>query len=137
MWHYRGTPFYLDRQGERLRLPRLLTHKARHNREIHEISTLLGQLCERWHRARKERDKPVFTPIELEYVQGTLRQCEAELDKLHALAGTAAAMCDEAWEAFGLAPPQRRFAVLCDFDPPGPAADSSRKGPRVENKKGS
>jgi len=135
VYRFKGTPFYLDRQAERLGLPRVLTDRARHNKEIHEIATLLGQLCERWHQARKLAGRAVFQGPELEQIKGTLGRCERELEKLHALAGTAAAMCDDAYAAFGLSPPERPFAILCDFDapsaprPPAPPADPPEEIP--------
>ena len=55
---------------------------------------------------------------ELAQVRGTLQQAEQECTKLHALAATAAAMIDEAYQAFGTEQPPRHFAVLCDFDTP-------------------
>ena len=55
---------------------------------------------------------------ELAQIRGTLQQAEQECAKLHALAATAAAMIDEAYQAFGIEQPARHFAVLCDFDPP-------------------
>lgn len=139
MWRYRGTPHYLERQGDRLGLPKALTDRARHNPEIYKASVLLGQLCERWHHARKEDGAPVFLAAEIEQVKGTLAQCELELQKLHALAAAAAAMIDEAWRAFRLEPPGRPFAVSCDRDqPPGPrdqAADKPLKHHLVKGSK--
>ena len=141
MWRYRGTPHYLDRQGDRLGLPRTLTDRAKHNAEIYKASVLLGQLCERWHKARKEDGVPVFLDSELEQVKGTLGQCELEAKKLHALAATAATMIDEAWRAFGLEPPARPFAVSCELDkPPRPTAangDAAAKPLKSTSVKGS
>ncbi len=127
MWRYRGTPHYLDRQGDRLGLPRTLTDRAKHNQEIYRASVLLGQLCERWHKARRQEGLPVFLPSELEQVKGTLGECEQEARKLHALAAAAAAMIDEAWLAFGLEPPARPFAVSCESDQPPVPDDPPRR----------
>ena len=128
MWRFRGTPYYLDAQGERLGLSKILTDRARHNPEVYRVSVLLGQLCERYHRARKEDGCAVVLPAELAQVRGTLGQCEQELQKLHALAAAAQAMVDEAHQAFGLDVPERRFRVKCDFDDlPEPADLTSIK----------
>jgi len=116
MWRFRGTPYYLNEQARRLRITQVLADRARHNKEIYQVSVLLAQLCERYHRARTEDGKPVFQATELAQIKGTLGQCELELDKLHALAGSAQAMLDEAWSAFGLDTPVRHFAVLSDYD---------------------
>jgi hypothetical protein len=117
MWRFRGTPYYLDAQADRLGLSKVLVDRARSNAEIHRISTLLGQLCERYHHAPKEdgRIASVF-PAELAQIQGTLGQAECESYKLHALAAAAMAMIDEAHRAFGLAPPKRTHRVVCEFD---------------------
>jgi hypothetical protein len=121
MWRFRGTPYYLDAQADRLGISQVLVDRARTNAEIHRIATLLGQLCERYHRAPKEDGHAVVFPVELAQIQGTLGQAECELSKLHALAAAAAAMVDEAHRAFGLAAPQRSHRVACDFDQPTPA----------------
>lgn len=116
MWRFRGTPHYLDAQGTRLRLAKTLIDRARHNPEIYRMSVLLGQLCERYHRAPKEGSRAVVFPAELEQIRGTLRQCEQELEKLHALAAASQAMVDDAHRAFGLETPGRHFRVQCDHD---------------------
>ena len=118
MWRFRGTPHYLDKQAVRLGISQMLAHRARHNPEIYHVSVLLAQLCERYHRARKEHGKPVFFPTELAQIRATLQQAEQELDKLHALAGSAQAMLDDAWCAFGFKAPNRQFAVECHYDTP-------------------
>ena len=116
MWRFRGTPYYLDAQGDRLGLSKVLTDRARHNQEVYRMSVLLGQLCERYHKAAKEDGRAVVPPAEQAQIRGTLGQCEQELEKLHALAAAAQAMIDEAHRAFGLAAPERGFRVQCDFD---------------------
>lgn len=116
MWRFRGTPHYLDAQGERLGLSKVLTDRARLNKEIYRVSGLLGQLCERYHRAPKEGSRALLPPAELAQIRGTLGQCEQELEKLHALAAASQAMVDEAHEAFGLEAPGRHFRIRCDFD---------------------
>jgi hypothetical protein len=117
MWRFRGTPHYLDAQGTRLGLSKVLTDRARHNPEIHRISVLLGQLAERYHKAPKGPDgQPSVYPMELAQVKGTLGQAEQELCKLYALAAAAQQMIDEAWRAFGEAAPHRQFRIRCDFD---------------------
>jgi hypothetical protein len=122
MWRFRGTPHYLDAQGDRLGLSKVLTDRARHNPEVYRVSVLLGQLCERYHRAPRQEGRAVVPPAELAQIRGTLGQCEQELEKLHALAAASQAMVDEAHQAFGLDVPERRFRVKCDFDDlPAPA----------------
>jgi hypothetical protein len=118
MWRFRGTPYYLKEQARRLGITQILADRARNNKEIYQVSLYLGQLCERYHRARTEQGKPVFHATELSHIKATLEQCELELGKLHALAGAAQAMLDEAWSAFGLDSPHRHFAVLSDYDTP-------------------
>ncbi len=119
-WHFRGTPHHLRQQAVRLGITPVLADRARHNQEIYRVSVLLSQLCERYHKARKEDGRPVFPRTELEQIRGTLQQADQECAKLHALASTAADMIDEAFQAFDLEPPDRHFAVLCDFDSPVP-----------------
>ncbi len=118
MWRFRGTPHYLKDQARRLGIAQVLADRARHNKEIYQVSLFLGQLCERYHRARTEDGKPVFHATEMAQIKAALGQCELEADKLHALAGAAQAMLDEAWSAFGLDAPDRHFAVLSDYDVP-------------------
>jgi hypothetical protein len=127
VWRFRGSPHYLDAQGDRLGLSKVLVDRARLNAEIHRVAVLVGQLCERYHRAHKNDDGTAATsPQELAQIRGTLGQAEIERDKLHALAAAAEAMIDESHRAFGLKPPQRTHRVACDFDTihecePGPA----------------
>jgi hypothetical protein len=116
LWRFRGSPHYLDAQAARLGLPKVLADRARHNAEIFRVQVLVSQLCERFHRARKENGKPVFALPELAQIKGTLEQAELELQKLHMLAAATAAMLDEAWMAFELLAPNRPFAVCCDYD---------------------
>jgi hypothetical protein len=113
MWRFRGTPHYLNGQAKRLGITQILADRARHNAEIYRVSVLLAQLCERYHRARIQDGMPVFHATELAQIKGTLEQCEQELGKLHALAGSAQSMLDEAWSAFGFkVPPVRRSLQL-------------------------
>jgi hypothetical protein len=116
MWRFRGSPHYIDQQGDRLGVPKILTDRARHNPEIYRVSVLIGQLCERYHRAPKHGGCAVVLPAELAQIRGTLNQCEQELEKLHVLAAATQVIVDEATLAFGLAPPNRRFRVRCDYD---------------------
>ncbi len=123
LWRFRGLPHYMAAQGDRLSLPRILTDRTRHNAEGHKVSALLAQLCDRYHKARKEDGHPVLYPTELAQVEACLGQCERESEKLHALAATAQAMIDEARAAFRLEPLHRRFSVRCepDAEPTAPA----------------
>ncbi|MGO9920961.1 MAG: hypothetical protein ACLQIB_40520 [Isosphaeraceae bacterium] len=116
MWRFRGSPHYLDAQAARLGLPKVLADRARHNAEIFRVQVLVSQLCERFHRARKEDGRPVFGGPELSQIRGTLEQAELELQKLHMLAAASTAMLDEAWEAFGIDKRKRPYEVMCDFD---------------------
>ena len=74
MWRYRGTPHHLSLQARRLGISEVLADRARHNQEIYRCSVLLAQLCERYHRARKEAGRPVFGRPELAQIEGTLNQ---------------------------------------------------------------
>ncbi len=116
MWRFRGSPHYIDQQGNRLGVSKILTDRARHNSEMYRVSVLVGQLCERYHRTPKDGGRAVVFPAELAQIRGTLSQCEQELEKLHVLAAAAQAIVDEAHQAFGLDPPVRHFTVGCDFD---------------------
>ena len=133
MWRFRGSPHYIDQQGNRLGIPKILTDRARHNPEIYRVSVLTGQLCERYHRAPKDGGRAVVLPAELAQIRGTLGQCEQELEKLHVLAAAVQVIVDEAHQAFGLAPPDRRFRVRCDFDDlSDPAAPSFQEAPATQ-----
>ncbi|MGP0063534.1 MAG: hypothetical protein ACLQGP_08050 [Isosphaeraceae bacterium] len=116
MWRFRGSPHYIDQQGNRLGVSKILTDQARHNQEMYRVSVLVGQLCERYYRTPKDGGRAIVYPAELAQVQGTLGQCELELEKLHVLAAAAQVIIDEAHRAFGLTPPSRHFRVRCDFD---------------------
>jgi hypothetical protein len=118
LWRFRGSPHYLDAQAARLGLSKVLADRARHNAEIFRVQVLISQLCERFHRARKEDGEPVFGDPELAQIKGTLEQAELELQKLHMLAAASAVMLDEAWTAFRLGAPVRQFAVHCNYDTP-------------------
>ena len=116
MWRFRGSPFYLARQAKRLGVAQELAHASRHNAEIFRIATLASQLCEHWHRARKENGFPVFYAPELERLKCTLERCEIEVQKLHILAAAADEMLLEARAAFGLEKPKRLFEVMSDLE---------------------
>jgi hypothetical protein len=118
LWRFRGTPHYLGQQAIRLGVTPVLADRARNNQEIYRVSVLLSQLCERYHKARKEDGRPMLALTEIAQVRGTLQQAEQECAKLHALAATAAAMIDEAYEAFGTEQVKRPFEVLSDYDTP-------------------
>ena len=118
LWRYRGTPHYISHQAVRLGITQVLADRARNNQEIYRVSVLMSQLCERYHKARRQDGRPVLPLTELAQVRGTLEQAEQECTKLHALAASAADMLDEAWQAFDLDQPDRHFAILCDYDTP-------------------
>ena len=103
----------MNQQGSRLGITQVLVDRARNNQEIYRVSVLLSQLCERYHKARKEDGRPVLPLTELGQVRGTLEQAEQECSKLHALAAAAGEMIDEAYAAFASWQPSRHYAVLC------------------------
>ena len=125
MWRFRGAPHYLDRQAARLGITQVLADRARHNPEVYRITVLLGQLSERYHRARRENDVPVLNTTELAQIRGTLEQCEMELQKLHMLAGAADMMLCDAWLAFGFHEPDRTFKVVSVCDTILPLGDGT------------
>jgi hypothetical protein len=146
LWRYRGTPHHLNLQASRLGMTQVLADRARNNQEIYRVSVLLSQLCERYHKARKEDGRPVLPLTELAQVRGTLEQAEMECSKLHALAASSAEMIDEAYQAFEIAQPPRPFGVACVFDPPlivpmtngdGTAGDVDDDPPKIETSNGS
>jgi hypothetical protein len=116
LWRHRGTPHYLKPQAQRLGITPVLADRARNNPEIYRVSVLLAQLSERYHKARRENDRPVLSPPELGQVRGTLQQAEQECAKLHALAAAAAEMIDDAYSAFFGSTGPRHYAVLSDYD---------------------
>src|SRR4029077_14532856 len=118
IWRYRGSPHYLNQQGSRLGITQVLADRARNNQEIYRVSVLLSQLCERYHKARREDGLPVLPAPELGQIRGTLQQADQECAKLHALAAASADMIDEAYRAFFGYAPTRRYGVLSDFDEP-------------------
>jgi hypothetical protein len=123
-WHFRGSPHYLNAQAARLGVSQVLADRARFNSELHRVSILLGQLCERLHAAPANGDgRPKLGTVELAQVKGTLLQCEQELDKLHVTAAAAQAMIDEAHGAFALDVPQRLFRVASIADDIPSSAD--------------
>ena len=90
MWHFRGTPPYIAAQARRLGLSEPMAAHCKHNAEIHRVSILLGQLCDRWHRCRKEDDRPVVGPLDARRSRPRWDEAEDESLKLHALAASAA-----------------------------------------------
>ena len=86
---------------------------------------LLGQLCERWHKARKEFNRPVLGQLEVNQVVGTLGQAEDRCKKLHMLAAAAAAMIDDAYKAFGIVRPKRIYEVMDDLPRTLPLGDGT------------
>ncbi len=110
-YHYRGVPSFLDVQAKRLGISPVLRDRARHNKEIYHLSVLLAQLCERYHKARKENGRAVFGAMEMRQIEGTLQQGEHDLEQLFMLAAAADAMLAEAYDAFGLRAPERGYSV--------------------------
>lgn len=116
LWHYNGTPEFLHRQADRLRSTHHLAGIAIHNKEVHRISVILNQLCERYHKARKEDGEPVFGAVELVGIRDSFRMCEQELEKLHILAGAADEMLEQAYGAMNIDAPARPFVILAESD---------------------
>jgi hypothetical protein len=123
-WRFRGSPFYLSRHATRLGLPPELPHSARHNAEIFRVATLCSQLCEHWHRARRENGVPVLTDLELLRLKATIDRIEIEVNKLHVLAAAASDMLGEAREAFGFAS-SRQSEVTSDVPNIFPLGDGT------------
>ena len=132
MWRFRGSPHYVEQQGNRLGVSKILTDQARHNQEMYRISVLVGQLCERYYRTPKDGNRAIAFPAELAQVKGTLGQCEHELAKLHVLAAAAQVIIDEAHRAFGLVPPNRPFRVRCEFDERAKATEIVPEEPNTQ-----
>lgn len=129
-WHARGSLYYLIAQGERLGISRVAIDRAKMNKQIHRIGTLLGQLAEQYQRLpRDARGEPVLLGSVGRIVEGTLGQCEEECSKLHALAAASQAMIDEARAAFGLPVAERFVRVACDFDDAEPSANGKAEEP--------
>ena len=121
-WHYNGIPEFLFRQASRLGIDRHQADLARHNKEIHRLSTLVNQLCERYHRAygirraRDADDEPVFGEIELKQIKQTLGACERQLEQLHILAASADEMMEQVYGAFSIDAPARAFIIMAESD---------------------
>jgi hypothetical protein len=116
LWHYNGIPEFLFRQAARLGIGSHQADLARHNKEIHRLSTLVNQLCERYHKARKEDGEPVFGSVEIAGIKETLGACERELEKLHILAASAEEMLRSVYNAFDVDAPDRPFIILAASD---------------------
>lgn len=119
LWRFRGTPYYLDQQGERLSVTKVLTDRARHNTEIYRVSTLMAQVSERYHKSPKDDGGiPHIVGMHRPEVRDTLLQCEQELQKLHVLAAAVQSMIDDASKACEIQLPERHFKITCVFDEP-------------------
>jgi hypothetical protein len=115
-WHFRGTPYFLASQNHRIGLGEMPLKAAEKNSQIHRISTILAQLCQRFHNAPKDAGRPAFGYVENEQIKASLRQCEIDLEKLHLLAAAADAMMAEAYQHLGIEAPKRAFAVFSGAD---------------------
>jgi hypothetical protein len=118
LWRFRGSPHHINQQAARMGITQVLADRARSNQEIYRVSVLLSQLCDRYHKARREDGTPVLAATDLGQVRGTLQQADQECAKLHALAAASADMIDESYRAFFGYAPMRRYAVASDFDEP-------------------
>ena len=105
-------PTISSQQAVRLGITQVLADRARNNQEIYRVSVLLAQLCERYHKARKEDGRPVLPRPELDQVRGTLHQAEQECAKLHALAGDRGRDDRRGLPGFRARAAARHFAVL-------------------------
>jgi hypothetical protein len=117
MYHFRGAPYYLNEQRKRLKgISDQLLVQAKYNKEIHHLSVLLGQLCERWHKAGKYGVQPIFGALELTHIKAILAEGEKDLQKLHLIAAASEMMLGEAYRAFGVDEPTRNYEVYAIRD---------------------
>lgn len=134
-WRFRGVPHYMNPQGFRLRVAQIIVDRAKDNKEIWRINTLLTQLCEAYHRMRKERPAAIPGPTEKASAMATLAEARRDLDRLHVLAATSEMMITEAYGAFDLTPPEREHWVVSIHDvkpetiPDPPVADEAPPEP--------
>lgn len=114
-WRPAGVAYYLDNQRERLGVSALITGHPRvqDNRQLARIGGTTVQICQNYFDApRRGDDGRSWADWQLTKIRATLDQCEAEIAKTHAIAAAAVEMTDEAYAAFGLAPPARNFSVV-------------------------
>ena len=117
-WVFRGVVHYLDLQCDRLGVNRVIGHRARNNREMGQIATLLSQLTDRHKVAyRPDGINPVFYPPDQALLRGIFNGAEERLQQLHVLAASADMMMDDAYKNFPpLTQPERLFEVNCTRD---------------------
>lgn len=134
-WRFRGVPSYLNPQGLRLRVAQIIVDRAKDNKEIWRINTLLSQLCEAYQSMRK-KGQPVPNDQEKIAANRTLNEARKDADRLHVLAATADAMIGEACEAYEIpqAPSERWVASIYDepkvvLAPPEPPAPPQNEAP--------
>jgi hypothetical protein len=139
VWRYRGAPYYLEQQMDRMRLTAQVTKRAHHSREFHQVSHLLGELSERL--VKMVSNGHVDLNIkEAEAISAVLEQCDEHVAQLCMVAAAAAQAVDEARMAYGLPLRHRVVNVLCEYDVPVPSEETeqqplsphkSKKGERV------
>ena len=126
LWRFRGTPHYLGQQASRLGVTPVLADRARNNQEIYRVSVLLAQLCERYHKARKEDGRPVLPAPSWPRSAGRCSRPSRNAPSCTRLAATAADMIDEAYRGFrapnSTGPAFRRAVAISTHRPIPPAA---------------
>lgn len=135
VWRYRGAPYYLDQQMERLKLTLMQCKRARDSNEFHRISGLLGQLSEQLVKAMRNGDV-ILDPRESAGVNATLEQCDDYVAQLFMTTAAAAQAVDEARAAYKLPPKPRPFEILSEHDvPSGPPTETNGESHHVHDKK--
>ncbi len=135
VWRYRGAPYYLDQQMERLKLTLMQCKRARDSNEFHRISGLLGQLSEQLVKAMRNGDVKLDIR-EAVGVNATLDQCDDWVAQLFMTAAAAAQAVDEARAAYKLPPKPRPFLIICDYDmPSGKPTESNGESHNTSEKK--
>ena len=99
----------------RLGITQVLVDRARHNQEIYRVQVLLSQLCERYHKARKEDGRPVLHMTELAQIKGTLQQCRAGILQAPRPGRRRGRDDRRSLPGFRDQQPDRHFAVLSDL----------------------
>ncbi len=135
VWRYRGAPYYLDQQMERMKLTLMQCKRARDSNEFHRISNLLGQLSEQLVKAMRNGDVSLDVR-EAVGVNATLDQCESYVEQLFMTAAAAAQSVDEARAAYKLPSKPRPFLILSEYDvPSGPTSDTNGESHHHPEKK--
>lgn len=118
IWRYRGTPSYLAKQVFHLGIAQAVVDRMQKSEEIRKFNTILAQLCERYHRYRKEEGVPVVSISDLPAIRATLTEAYRWRDSLIAGASGLDQALDEAYEAFAIDPPVRQCWVETVYGKP-------------------